>query len=225
MTAENSAPQGKQIMLVDDDRLVLTTTASELLRAGYQVMTAESAEEAETLLAGGLRPDLAILDVRMPGHDGLHLAQRLHELDHIPFMMLSAYSDAAFVERATQLGALGYCVKPVDVAQLAPAIESAMARANEIQGLRETRKQLQNALDGERNISVATGILMMEYQLKRNAAFALLRDTARKQRRKLAEFASEVVSARETLNLHTKVLHGTDKGLVVNSLDKLGSEL
>lgn len=212
-------------MLVDDDRLVLTTMAAGLFRAGYQVTTAESAEEAETLLASGTRPDLAILDVRMSGNSGLYLAQRLHELDHIPFMMLSAYSEADFVERATQLGALGYCVKPVDVAQLAPAIESAIARANEIQDLRETRKQLQNALDGERNISVATGILMMEYRLKRQAAFSLLRDTARKQRRKLAEFACEVVSARETLNIQTSVGLVTEKGLVVNSLDKLGMGL
>jgi len=220
MKEESSAPQGKQLMLVDDDRLVLSTLASGLLRAGYRVVTAESAEDAENQLSGGMRPDLAILDVRMPGNGGMHLAQRLHELDHIPFMMLSAYSDAAFVDRATQLGALGYCVKPVDIAQLAPAIESAMARANEIQGLRETRKQLQNALDGERNISVATGIFMTEYRLKRHEAFALLRDTARKHRRKLADVASEVVSAREILNLQPPVDGVVSKELVVTSLDK-----
>ncbi|MBY0410771.1 MAG: response regulator [Burkholderiaceae bacterium] len=212
MTTEEPVPQGKKILLVDDDRLVLTTMADGLLRVGYQAMTAESVEEAETLLASGIRPDLAVLDVSMPGNGGLYLAQRLHELDHIPFMMLSAYSDAGFVGRATQLGALGYCVKPVDIAQLVPAMESAMARADEIQSLRETRKQLQSALDGERNISIATGIFMTEYRLKRQAAFTLLRDTARKQRAKLSELASEVVSARETLNIHTKTDAETEKG-------------
>lgn len=193
--------QARQILLVDDDRLVLSTVANGLRHAGYLVITADSAEEAEVWLASGERPDLVILDVSMPGLGGLHLARRLHELDHIPFMMLSAYSDTQSVDKATHYGALAYAVKPLDISQLVPTIEAALARANELQGLRGTRQQLQAALDAERNISVATGILIMEYRLKRSDAFALLRDTARKQRRKLAELADEIVKARETLNL------------------------
>lgn len=201
MKTDKPPSAGKQLLLIDDDRLVLSVIANGLTHAGYRVSTAESAEDAEALLAGGERPDLAILDVRMPGMSGLHLAQRLHELDHIPFMMLSAYSDQEIVEQATRCGALGYAVKPLDISQLIPAIEAAVARADELQDLRETRQQLQKALDAERNISVATGITMMEYRLKRSAAFALLRDSARKQRRKLAEVADDVVKAREVLNL------------------------
>lgn len=200
MNANNISPPGKHLLIVDDDRLVLSLIASGLTRAGYRITSAESAEEAEAWLAGGERPDLAILDVRMPGLGGLHLARRLHDLDHIPFMMLSAYSDPQTVELATLCGALGYAVKPQDTPQLVPAIEAALARANELQDLRETRQQLQKALDTERNISVATGITMMEYRLKRSDAFALLRDTARKQRRKLADMADDVVRARETLS-------------------------
>lgn len=200
MTALNAPVPGKRLLVVEDDRLVLSMIASGLTHAGYCVTTAESSEDAEAWLASGERPDLAILDVRMPGQGGLDLARRLHELDHIPFMMLSAYSDAQTVEQATRCGALGYAVKPQDIPQLVPAIESALARANELQGLRETRRQLQLALDGERNISVATGIVMMEHRLKRGDAFALLRDSARKQRRKLADLADEVVQARETLS-------------------------
>ena len=183
--------------------MVLSMIASGLTHIGYGVTTAESAEDAEAWLASGERPDLAILDVRMPGQGGLHLAQRLHELDHIPFMMLSAYSDSQTVEQATRCGALGYAVKPLDIPQLVPAIESALARADELQGLRDIRQQLQLALDAERNISVATGIVMMEHRLKRRDAFAVLRDTARKQRRKLADMADEVVKARETLSFNT----------------------
>ncbi|MEI8323801.1 MAG: response regulator [Betaproteobacteria bacterium] len=171
--------------------------ADGLIDAGYAVTTADSAEEAESWLAGGERPDLAILDVRMPGRGGLYLAQRLRELDHIPFIMLSAYSDAAIVEEATRHGALGYAVKPLDIPQLIPAVEAALARANELQGLRETRQQLQRALDAERNISVATGIYMMQYRLRRSEAFNVLRDAARKQRRKLADMADEIVTAHE----------------------------
>ena len=199
MTHRTRAASGKHLLIVDDDRLVLATLAAGLANMGYQVSTAESAEDAQALLAGGQRPDLAILDVRMQGQDGLFLARRLHDLDHIPFMMLSAYSDAPTVQQATLSGALGYIVKPADIGQLVPAIEAALGRANELQDLRLTRGQLQQALDDERNISMATGIFMREHRLKRSDAFALLRSTARKDRRKLADLADQVVLASDAL--------------------------
>lgn len=201
MTADKVPAPGKQLLIVDDDRLVLALMASGLTEAGYGVTTAESAEDADAWLAGGARPDLAILDVRMPGQGGLALAQRLRELDHIPFMMLSAYSDTHLVEQATECGALGYAVKPLDVPQLVPAIEAALARANELQALRAARQQLQAALDGERGIGLAVGITMMQYRLKSSAAFELLRTSARKRRCKLADLAVEIIRAGETLNL------------------------
>ena len=114
-----------------------------LALAGYQVSTAESADEAENWLTEGhQRPQLVILDVQMPGQSGLTLAQRLRGLDHVPFMMLSAYSDQATVTQATQQGALSYAVKPIDPAQLIPMIEASLARANELQALRTSRQQL-----------------------------------------------------------------------------------
>lgn len=203
MTKADSAGQGRKLLIVDDDRLVLSMITGGLTNAGYRVFTAESAEDAEAWLASGDRPDLAILDVSMSGQDGLYLAQRLHELDHIPFMMLSAYSDAQFVDQATLHGALGYAVKPMDINQLIPAIEAALARAGELQQLRTIGVQLQKALDAERNISVATGITMAEYKLKRSDAFSLLRNAARKRHRKLVDMADEVVNAHESLSFDT----------------------
>jgi len=177
------------LLLVDDERLVLATLAQGLSKAGYAVSTAESVDEAEALLASGERPDLVILDVSMPGRNGLELAERLHSFDHIPFLLLTAYSDQAIVEQAAACGALGYLVKPVDTRQLVPAIEAALARAAELRSLRMTGQQLQNALDGEREISIAVGITMVQYRLGRKAAFELLRKTARSQSRRLAELA------------------------------------
>jgi AmiR/NasT family two-component response regulator len=200
MTTDKTVPPSKRLLLVDDDRLVLTTLAPGLRSVGYRVTSAESAEEAEVWLASGERPDLAILDVRMPGQDGLYLAERLRALDHIPFMMLSAYNNAQIVEQAAASGALGYAVKPLDIPQLVPAIEAALARANELQGLRATRQQLQSALDAERDISIAVGITMMQHRLKRSDAFDLLRKTARNRRCKLAILASETILAGENLN-------------------------
>ena len=190
----------KQILLVDDDRLVLAMMSGGLCDAGYHITSAESAEEARAWLASGARPDLAILDVRMPGEGGLSLAQRLRELDHIPFIMLSAYSDPDMVAQATACGALGYIVKPQEVTQLIPVIEAALARANELSDLRTTRQQLQAALNNERDISIAVGITMMQHHLKRSDAFELLRKSARSQRIKLADLAVQVIAAGEALS-------------------------
>jgi AmiR/NasT family two-component response regulator len=188
------------LLLVDDDRLVIATVTLGLQQAGYRISAAESAEEAEVLLASRERPDLAILDIRMPGQGGLALAQRLREFDHIPFVMFSAHSDRSMVDQATRQGALGYLVKPLDMPQLVPAVEAALARASELLGLRASRQQLQAALDGEREISIAVGITMMQHHLNRREAFELLRSSARSRRCKLADLAAEIVQAGE--NLH-----------------------
>ena len=188
------------LLLVDDDRLILTTLAGGLRASGYRVSTAESVDDAQALLTSGVRPDLAVLDMHMPGRDGLELAQRLRDLEHLPFLVLSAYSDPATVERATQLGALSYMVKPLAISQIRPTIEAALRRAQELDALRQAQLQLQEALNGDRDISVATGITMMEYRLQRGAAFELLRCAARAQRRKLTQGAADIIQSSETLH-------------------------
>jgi two-component system, response regulator PdtaR len=189
----------KHLLLVDDDRLVLAMVARGLIDAGYRVSSADSAEEAEAMLADGTRPDLVILDVRMPGNSGLYLAQRLLD-KHIPFMLLSAYSASQIVVEAAQCGALAYAVKPLEVAQLIPAIEVALVRAKELQSLRTTGEQLQTALDQERAVSVAVGITMMQYRLARRDAFDLLRSTARRNNTRLAALAAEIVRTCESIH-------------------------
>ncbi|QIL43198.1 response regulator [Acidovorax sp. HDW3] len=184
-----------RLLLVDDDRLILGTLAQGLRHMGYEVHQAESAEDAEALLSSGLRPDMALLDVHMPGAGGLWLAQRLREIEHVPFVMLSAYGDASTVAQATRSGALAYLVKPLALTQIQPAIETALQRALEIGELRRTREQLQSALDGDRIINVATGLTMAQYKLPRQRAFELLRSAARAQRRKLIDVAQETVQA------------------------------
>ena len=197
----NKTTFSPHLLLVDDDRLVLSTLTLGLQQNGYRVSNAESAEDAEVYLASGERPVLAILDIRMSGNSGLQLAERLQQLDHIPFVILSAYSDQPMIDRATQLGALAYLVKPMDIPKLVPSLEAALARANELQELRVSRQQLQAALDAERNINVAVGITMMQYHIKRAEAFSMLRNAARVRRIKLANLANDIVQAGEALNL------------------------
>jgi AmiR/NasT family two-component response regulator len=197
---DDSTP-GKRLLLLDDDRLVLATLGEGLRQAGYRVTTASSVEEAEDVLSeGGI--DLAILDVRMPGLTGIDLARRLHEANsEVPFIFLTAYSDEELVERAAASGAMGYVVKPADPDRLVPAIEAAFARAVDASKLRATGRQLQTALDADRDVSLAIGIIMERRRLGRQDAFELLRGQARSERRKLIDLAREVVLAAEKLNL------------------------
>ncbi len=194
VTAVTTVPPRK-LLLVDDDRLVLTTLTSGLECEGFIIMTAESVTEAEDLLSGGVRPDLAIVDVMMPERNGLELAQRLRDLDHIPFILLTAMADAQVVAQASLDGAMAYLVKPVDVPQLIPAIEAALARSADLQGLRNAQQHLQAALDADRDINVAIGMVMVRQQLGRSAAFEHLRKTARARRMKLLALAIELISS------------------------------
>jgi response regulator NasT len=189
------------LLLVDDDRIILATLSSGLRHAGYQVSLADSSDEAVAFLQGGLRPDLCIVDVQMPDTDGLSLAGQLRELYHLPFIMFSAFSDEETVRRASAAGALGYLVKPMDVQQMLPTMEAAIARARELEALRRNGLQLQNALQAERDVNVAVGITMMQHRLARDEAFNLLRNAARKRRVKLSELATELITAGARLNL------------------------
>ena len=180
------------LLLADDDRLVLATLAEGLRRSGYTVLDAAGGEEA-IRLAGEHRPDLAILDMRMPDRDGLAVARWLCEYTDCPFLFLSAYGDAEVVEAAVQSGALGYLVKPLDVQQILPSIEAALNRGRELRALLEEEAQLSAALRLGREISMAVGILMAREGLDEQAAFERLRSKARTQRRRLRALAAELV--------------------------------
>jgi AmiR/NasT family two-component response regulator len=192
---EHAAP--RHVLVVDDDRLVLAALAEGLRGAGYRVTGVAGGEDA---LAAAARevPDLALLDVRMPNMSGIELGGRLRELG-VPFVYLSAYGDREAVVDALEEGALGYLVKPLDIQQIVPSIEAALMRASDLRKLRETEAQLNAALSGTREISMAVGLLMMRDRLNRNDAFDLLRGNARAQRRTVAEIAKELLGSAEKL--------------------------
>ncbi len=191
---ENAAQ--RHILVVDDDRLVLAALAEGLRTAGYRVTSVASGEDALGITD---RPDLALLDVRMPGMSGIELGRKLREQGGVPFLFLSAYGDQEIVKQAAEEGALGYLVKPLDIQQIVPSVEAALARGSEIRKLRESEAQLSTALTGSREISMAVGLLMMRDRLNREQAFDVLRANARSQRRPIAELAKELLTSSENL--------------------------
>lgn len=191
----------RSLFLVEDDRLIISTLTTGLTRAGYIVHSAESVSEAESWLDSNERPDLVILDVHMPDRSGLELTKRLEELHHIPFILLTAHSEQEIIIQATESGAMGYMVKPVDISQLIPAIETAMSRANDLKGLRGDKTKLQTALDTDRSVSVAVGIIMDQRGIGREEALKELRKVARSNHISLISLAGNIVKSREILNL------------------------
>ena len=198
------SPAKSHILVVDDDRLVLASLSQGLREAGYRVTESANGEDALEL-AERESPDLALLDVRMAGMDGIELGRRLRERTGVPFLYLSAYGQPDIVQQATQHGALGYLVKPLDIPQILPSIEAALARAGEIGALRRSEAQLATALAGSRETSMAVGLLMLRDRLDRHQAFELLRSHARSLRRPVAEVAKELLGSAENLNTISKL--------------------
>ncbi len=199
MTASPTNPSRARLLLADDDRLILATLDQCLRAVGYQVVAVDSGEAALTA-CGNSQFDLAILDIRMPGLSGIELARRLRERHDLGALFLSAYSDEATVAEAVREGGLGYLVKPLDPAQLAPAVEVALARVRDLRTLRRNGAQMEQALAGSRVASIAIGVLMERHRIGRESAQQRLRDSARGQSRRLEDVASELVDAVETLN-------------------------
>jgi response regulator NasT len=185
------------VLLVDDDVLILGLLARTLEAAGLRVRLASSGAQALASLAELPLPDLAVLDIAMPGMSGLELAA---QLDRLPYMFLSANDEPAVVEQATRGGAVGFLRKPVTPAQLLPAVLAALARGAEIRGLRAEEQRLGQALREGRETGMAIGLLMERHRLDQLAALNLLRAHARGRQCRLHQVARELLAAADALN-------------------------
>ncbi|MCG8096452.1 MAG: response regulator [Candidatus Thiodiazotropha taylori] len=187
------------IMLVDDDRLVLASLSPSLQAAGYVVKKATSGKEAIDLCQQ-TPPDLAVLDMRMPGMDGIELARWLQQNTQIPFIFLTAYGEDNAIEKAVDSGALGYLIKPVDPPQLLAGVKTALQRSAENRLLLQREGQLTEALNGDRTVNTAVGILIEREHMSEQEAFERLRNQARSNQRRLPDLARELVQAVENIN-------------------------
>ena len=195
-----SAERPPRVLVVDDEQVILYTVSDALRRAGYEVVEAASAEEALELIRDN-PPDIALLDVSMPGMSGIDLSRRLRAETEVPFLFLSAFGDRDIVKLATENGALGYLVKPVLPQQIVPSIDAGLARAKEIRELRETGSKLREIVHSAQHASMAAGVLMERNRLDRQEAFQALRSRARDQRKKLDDVAREILDSAERLNV------------------------
>ena len=192
MSADRGAERAL-VLVVDDDAHLLALLSGALHAAGYAVQLATSASMAIDLLrASERKPDLIMVDMHMPQMSGLQLLQAAAAA-HLPFMMMSASGGASFVQRAVAQGAVGYLVKPIELAQLIPAVITAIARGKEICALRDNARRLTTTLLENRETAMAVGVLMERHRVSGEAALARLRSHAAAAGRSLPEVASAVL--------------------------------
>ena len=188
------------ILLVEDDRLILHTLARGLRDAGYHILEADSAERAMQICAE-THPDLALLDMRLPGMSGIGFAKWLKATLDIPFLFLSAYGDPEIVLKGAELGALGYLVKPLDIPQILPSIKTALLRSQEIQKLQQSEINLCTALKTSRSISMAVGLCMERFEIGADESFEALRAYCRSNREKMVDVADKIIKDRQEIDL------------------------
>src|SRR6266480_28431 len=168
-----------------------------LARAGLEVCAeARDGEEAVTL-AREHEPDLAIMDVKMPGLDGIEAARRILDERPIPIVMLTAYGQDELVSRALEAGVFGYLVKPFREQDLLPAIRTARARHEELAALRAQADSLAEALAARRVIERAKGLLMERESLTEQEAFARLRKASQLSGRPMRVVAEALLATFE----------------------------
>jgi AmiR/NasT family two-component response regulator len=183
-----------RVLIAEDETIIRLDLRGLLERSGFEVCAEARDGEEAVALARSERPDVAIMDVKMPKLDGIEAARRILHERPIPIVMLTAYGQQELVSRAVDAGVFGYLVKPFREQDLLPAIETARARHDELAALREEAESLTEALAARKAIERAKGLLMEKEGLSEQDAFARLRKASQVSGRPLRVVAEAVVA-------------------------------
>ena len=180
-------------ILVAEDEAIIRLDLVEMLTEARYVVVAQATNGVEAIaLAQEHKPDLAILDVKMPELDGISAAEKIIEI--APVLMLTAFSQKDLVERARDAGAMAYVVKPFSISDLVPAIEIAVSRHRQLVALQQEVGDLHERLETRKVIDRAKGILMATLKLSEPEAFSWIQRTAMDRRMSMKDVALAVIS-------------------------------
>jgi response regulator NasT len=188
-----TTPQARRVVIAEDEALIRMDLAEMLAEEGYDVVGQAADGAAAVGLAEQERPDLVILDVKMPVLDGIAAAEHIARARVAPVVILTAFSQRELVDRARDAGAMAYLVKPFTRADLVPAIEIAMSRFQELGALEQEITDLGEQLAARKSVDRAKGVLQKELGLSEPEAFRWIQKTAMDLRRSMREVADGVV--------------------------------
>jgi AmiR/NasT family two-component response regulator len=190
---ETPSTATRRVVIAEDEALIRLDLAEMLAEEGYDVVAAVDDGEQAIAKTEELRPDLVILDVKMPRLDGIAAAERIASQRIAPVVMLTAFSQRDLVERARDAGAMAYLVKPFGKSDLLPAIEMAVSRFAELQLLEAEVADLTDRLETRKVVDRAKGVLQEKLSLSEPDAFRWIQKTAMDLRLSMREVAVGVV--------------------------------
>ena len=189
-----SGPARVRLLVAEDEALIRLDLAEMLVEAGYEVVAQVGNGEQAVTLSRELKPDLVIMDVKMPVLDGISAAEQIGKERIAPVVMLTAFSQKELVERARDAGVMAYIVKPFTASDLGPAIDIARSRWLELHALETEVADLGGRLETRKALDRAKGVLMAELKISEPEAFRWIQKTAMDRRLGMAEVAAAVVS-------------------------------
>ena len=191
---ETASPTPRSVVIAEDEALIRMDLAEMLTEEGYDVVGQAGDGAKAVELAESLRPDLVILDVKMPVLDGISAAERIASQRIAPVVILTAFSQRDLVERARDAGAMAYLVKPFSVTDLVPAVEMAVSRFAELTLLEAEVADLQDRLETRKAVDRAKSVLQQQLQLSEPEAFRWIQKTAMDLRLSMRQVAEGVVT-------------------------------
>jgi response regulator NasT len=183
-----------RVVIAEDEAIVRLDLKEIMEEEGYEVVGETGRGDEAVELVRTHKPDLAILDIKMPGTDGLTVAREISTDRLCAVLILTAFSQRDLIEQARNAGALAYLVKPFQKSELLPAIEMAIGRFAEMRALDEQVKTLEESLEVRKAVDRAKGILMDELGWPENRAFTWIRTHAMQKRLKMVEVANEIIA-------------------------------
>ncbi|EPD32212.1 hypothetical protein HMPREF9306_01780 [Propionimicrobium lymphophilum ACS-093-V-SCH5] len=183
-----------RVLVAEDEALIRLDLVELLEEQGYEVVGQAADGEKAVEMARELRPDLVVMDVKMPKMDGITAAENITDERIAPVVMLTAFSQRELIQKAKTAGAMAYVVKPFDASDVVPAIEIAMARFQEMQALDDEVASLEERLESRKIIDQAKGILQEALGMTEPEAFRFIQKTAMDLRRSMREVASGVIA-------------------------------
>jgi response regulator NasT len=182
------------VVIAEDEAIIRLDLRETLEEEGYEVVGESGRGDHALELVRELRPDIAILDIKMPHMDGLEAARIITQERICGVLMLTAFSQREVVEDARDAGALAYLVKPYQKSDLIPAIEVAIGRFRELQHLSGEVDALGEQLEARKLIDRAKGLLMDERGMKESEAFTFIQRTAMSERTRMRDVAERIIS-------------------------------
>jgi response regulator NasT len=186
-----------RLVIADDESIIRMNLKETLVGLGYLVVGEAGDGVSVINVARELKPDLVLMDIKMPKLDGIQAARILTEEKIAPVLLLTAYSDRDLVDRAKEAGVVNYVVKPFREAELLPAIEIAMSRYQEFLEMDKQITDLKEVLDTRKIVERAKGILMDTQGLKEAEAFRKIQQLSMNTRKSMKEIAQAILLANE----------------------------